>query len=137
MLFKKINTFYKVENTTKCKNEVPVIGCDSNLKLFYFNYFDKSTDILEWCGNFHKIKYTSKFDNKEHEVTIHAKVKSRTTKGDIRDSIFYISSKKSLKRPKNKILLEIWMKRMEKINAIDIYAKENELIFIVLTEENI
>jgi hypothetical protein len=132
---------YKVKNPEKYKGDYTNVTYRSSWELKFFNYCDKTPDIIKWSSEEIIIPYKSPIDGKWHRYF--PDVWMKTKNGDT--YLIEIKPLKETKEPKKRsritrqYLYEVktWGINSHKWMAAQEYCKDRGWIFKIITEKEL
>lgn len=135
---------YNLKNPNKYLINTKFIHYKSSYERACFKYFDENPSIVKWGYETVSVPYV--FEGKNHTYFIDVYAEIRTKSGDIVRHLIEIKPKKQVLPPKNSkkrnqksFLKELRVYNMNsaKWSYAERYAKNNGMVFKILTEEQI
>lgn len=134
---------YKLKNPKKYKGNKDDIIYRSTYELKMMTYLDESHNVLEWSSENVVVPYKSPIDNQVRKYYIDFYAKIINEKNEIESYLFEVKPKKFTQPPKerksNAYIKEVkeFLKNQAKWQAAELYCKENNFKFKIITEENL
>lgn len=136
---------FKPQNPQKYKGDVNNIVYRSSWELKAFSWCDKNPSIIKWASEEVVIPYISPIDNRQHRYFIDLYMEVRDVNGKIKRYLVEIKPKKYTEPPaqsarKTKQYIQEVVQysvNMAKWNAAREVCKDNNVEFIILTEDHL
>lgn len=136
---KYIQGRYSLNHPEKYRGNPNQVFFRSLWEYHLFQWLDSSQYVLEWGSETVIIPYFNPIDKKYHRyfVDIYAKIKEKD--GTIRKYLIEVKPYKETQKPKKATPQNMfkYIQNMSKWRYADMYAKNNDMKFIVLTEREL